>query len=92
MQFFLASLFHAWEHAASSAEHNVGVEILPDVEVALHNGLIDQFVEGRHFESKFGRIEHNLWGPEALVSESDGLSVRESVSAIIFISLFIVCI
>ena len=67
-------------HCGSSGEDNVGVEVLTDVDVALHDGLEGAVVDSGGLTSDEGRLEEDLGAAEALVSDGDDVTVRKLVS------------
>jgi hypothetical protein len=82
----------AWEHGGAAAEDDVGVEVLPDVQVALHYRLVDHLVEGRHLEPVLLRVEQGLTAAETLTAQSNQLAVRQLVGAVVAVGLLEVCI
>jgi len=69
----------AGEHGGSSREDGVGVQVLPDVDIALHDGVVAGLVDACRLHADEGRLEEGLGAPEPLVSDRDDLSVRELV-------------
>lgn len=58
---------------------NVAIEILPDVDIALHDGVESGDVDTARFETKDGRLEESLRGTETLVADGDDLTVGKLV-------------
>lgn len=58
---------------------NVAVEILPDIDIALHDGVEGGDVDSARFETKDGRLEESLGSTETLVANGDDLSVGKLV-------------
>ena len=58
---------------------NVGVEILTDVNIALHDGVEGSDVNSAGLETENGRLEEGLGGAEALVADGDDLTVGKLV-------------
>lgn len=56
--FFLNSVGHAWKHCAAAGKNRVRIEVLADVHVAAHDGVIGGFVDSRCFHSY--TIEHTV--------------------------------
>ena len=71
---------NAWEHGATSREDGVGVQILTDVHVALHDGVVSSLVDASRFHSQEAGLEEGLWASEALVTNSDHLAIRKLVA------------
>jgi len=78
--FFLHSVGDSWVHGGSSGQDGVGVQVFPDVDVALHDGVVGGLVDSSRFHTKEGWLEHGLGTPEALVSDGDYLTVGKLVA------------
>ncbi len=76
----LHSVSNAWVHGAASGEHGVGVQILTDVNIALHDGVVGGLVDTSRLHSQEAGLEEGLGAPESLVSDGDHLTVRELVA------------
>src|SRR6201992_3600160 len=72
---------HPEDHTATYHD-NVAVEILANINVALHDGVEGGDVDTTRFESKDGWLEEGLGGSESLIADCDDLTVRK------FIGLF----
>merc|ERR1712150_277000 len=70
----------SWEHGGSSGEDGVGVQILPDVNIALHDGVVAGLVDSGRLHSDEGWLDESLGAPEPLVSDGDDLSVGKLVA------------
>ena len=66
-------------HGGPSGEDNVGVEVLPDVHVALHDGVVGGLVDTSSLHTKEGRLEKSLRAPEPLIANGDDLAIRKLV-------------
>ena len=62
-------------HGGPSGEDNVGVEVLPDVHVALHDGVVRGLVDAAGLHSEERRLEEGLGAPEPLVANGDDLTI-----------------
>lgn len=71
------------EHSCSTAHHDVAIKIFADINIALKNGLIGNFVESRHFFTNDHGFEEGFRTSESLVCDCYGLSVRELVGFVI---------
>ena len=58
---------------------NVGVEILTDVNIALHDGVEGGDVDSAGLETENGRLEEGLGGTETLVADGDDLTIGKLV-------------
>merc|ERR1711942_199573 len=61
-------------HGGATGKDGVGVEVLPDVDVALHDGVEGALVDANDFHAQEGRLEECLRAAETLVADSDDLS------------------
>ena len=76
----LHSVGDAGEHGGTSREDSVGVQILTDVHVALHDGVVRRLVDAGRLHSEEGWLEEGLRAPESLVPDGDDLSVGELIA------------
>jgi hypothetical protein len=66
-------------HGGTAGEHSIGVQVLADVDVALHDRVVRALVDARLLHAEEGRLEEGLRAPEPLVADGDDLAVRELV-------------
>ena len=78
--FFLHSVSDTWVHGGATRQHCVSVQILTDVHIALHDGVVCGLVDASGFHSKEGGLEHGLGTSESLVTNGDNLSVGKFVA------------
>jgi aconitase B len=57
-------------------QDNVAIEILPHVDITLHDGIERGYVDTATFAAKHARLEESLGTPEPLVADCDDLAVR----------------
>merc|ERR1719355_29379 len=57
---FLHSVSDTGVHGGATREDGVGVQVLPDVNIALHDGVVDCLVDAARFHSQEGRLEESL--------------------------------
>ena len=60
-------------HGGASRQNGVGVQILTDVDVALHDRVVDGFVDTARFHTQEGGLEEGLRATESLVTNGDDL-------------------
>lgn len=77
--FLLHAVGDAREHGGASRHDGVGVQVLADVHVALHDGVVGGLVDAARLHADERWLEHRLWATEALVSDGDDLTVGEFV-------------
>merc|ERR1719333_1324355 len=75
----LHSVGNTGVHGGASGHDGVGVQVLPDVNIALHDGVVDSLVDSAGLHSKEGRLEEGLGAPEPLVADGDDLAVGKLV-------------
>ena len=66
-------------HGGASRHDSVGIQVLTDVNIALHDGVVGGLVDATGFHSKEGRLEESLWATEPLITNGDDLSVRKLI-------------
>jgi hypothetical protein len=75
----LHAVGNAGEHGGSTRENGVGIEILADIDVALHDGVVGGLVDAAGLHAEEGGLEEGLRAAETLVSDGDDLSVGKLV-------------
>merc|ERR1711889_35436 len=63
----------------ASGHDGVGIEILTDVNIALHDGVVGGLMDAAGFHSKEGRLEESLWAAETLIANGDDLAVGKLI-------------
>merc|ERR1712008_501052 len=66
-------------HGGASGHDGVGVQVLPDVNIALHDGVVSGLVDSAGFHSQEGRLEEGLRGTETLVADAHDLTVGKLI-------------
>merc|ERR1740122_837204 len=66
-------------HGGASGHDGVGVQVLPDVHVALHDGVEGGLMDAAGFHSEEGRLEESLRAAETFVSDGDDLAIGKFV-------------
>merc|ERR1712072_1199291 len=66
-------------HGGASGHDGVGIEILTDVNIALHDGVVGSLVDATGFHSKEGRLEERLRAAETLIANGDDLAVGKLI-------------
>merc|ERR1719233_2122580 len=66
-------------HGGASRHDSVGIEILTDVNIALHDRVVGGLVDATGFHSKEGRLEESLRAAETLIANSDDLAVGKLI-------------
>merc|ERR1711976_129267 len=77
--FLLHTVSNTGVHGGASRHDSVGIEILSDVNIALHDGVVGGLVDAAGFHSKEGRLEEGFRGTEPLVANGDDLTVGKFI-------------
>merc|ERR1719378_1256366 len=75
----LHSISDTGVHGGASGHDSVGIEILFDVNITLHDGVVGGLVDSASLHSEEGWLEESLWASESLVSNGDDLSVGKLI-------------
>ena len=63
------------EHGGASRKDGVGVQVLTDVDIALHDGVVGGLMDTSGFHSQERRLEESFRATESLVSDGDDLKL-----------------
>merc|ERR1719233_1027078 len=66
-------------HGGASRHDSVGIEILTDVNITLHDGVVGGLMDSTGFHSEEGRLEESLWAAETLIANGDDLAVGKFI-------------
>merc|ERR1712099_78245 len=66
-------------HGGATRHDGVGIEILPDVNITLHDGVVCGLMDTAGFHSEEGRLEEGLRGTEPLIANGDDLAVGKLI-------------
>ena len=75
----LHAVSNAGVHGGATREDGVGVEVLPDVNITLHDGVVHGLVDATGLHAKEGRLEEGLRAAEPLIANGDDLAVRKLI-------------
>merc|ERR1719227_95883 len=73
--FLLHTISNTRVHGGATGHDSVGVQVLSDVNIALHDGVVGGFMDTAGFHSEEGRLEEGLRGTEPFVTDGDDLTV-----------------
>ena len=71
---------NARENGAASRQDNVGKQVLPDLHITLHDGVVSGLMDTCILHTKEGGLEQGLWASESLVTNGDQLTIRKLVA------------
>merc|ERR1712117_473236 len=77
--FLLHSVGNTWVHGSTSRHDGIGVQVLTDVNIALHDGVVGGLMDTAGFHSQEGWLEKGFWGTETFVANGDDLSIGQFV-------------
>merc|ERR1711983_25812 len=77
--FLLHSVSNTWVHGSASRHDGVGVQVLTDVNIAFHDGVVGSLMDTAGFHSQEGWLEEGFWGTETFVANGDDLSIGQFV-------------
>jgi len=66
-------------HGGATGEDSVGVQVLAEINVRLHDGVEASFVNANDLHTEEGGSEHGLGAAETLVTDSDDLTIGQLV-------------
>jgi hypothetical protein len=79
-QFLLHSVGNTGEHGSTTRQDDVSVEVLSDINVALHDGVVGSFVDARGLHTQERGLEQGFRATETFVTDGDDLTVRQFVA------------
>merc|ERR1712127_471782 len=77
--FLLHTISNTRVHGGATRHDGVSVQVLPDVNIALHDGVVGGLVDSAGFHSQEGRLEESLGGTEPLITDCDDLTVGKLI-------------
>merc|ERR1711950_72428 len=66
-------------HGGATRHDSVGIQVLPDVNIALHDGVMGGLMDTAGLHAKEGRLEEGLRGTEPLIANGDDLAVGKLI-------------
>merc|ERR1711979_68948 len=66
-------------HGGASRHDGVGIQVLTDINITLHDGVVGGLVDATSFHAKEGRLEESLWATETLIANGDDLAVGKLI-------------
>merc|ERR1719419_1812279 len=75
----LHSVSNTWVHGGATRHHSVGIQVLTDVNVTLHDGVVGGLVDAAGLHSQEGRLEESLRATESFVTDGDDLTVGKLI-------------
>merc|ERR1719331_1732098 len=66
-------------HGDTTRHDSVGIQVLPDVDITLHDGVVGGLMDTARLHAKEGRLEEGLRGTEPLIANGDDLAVGKLI-------------
>jgi len=66
-------------HGGASRHDSVGIEILTDVNITLHDGVVGGLMDTAGLHSQEGRLEEGLGSTEPLIANGDNLTIGQLI-------------
>merc|ERR1719264_1867564 len=77
--FLLHSVGNTWVHGGATRHDGVGVQVLTDVNITLHDGVVCGLMDTAGFHSQEGRLEEGFRGTEPLIANGDNLAIGKLI-------------
>merc|ERR1711887_253421 len=77
--FLLHSVSNTGVHGGTTRHDGVGIKILPDVNIALHDGVVGGLMDAAGLHAKEGRLEEGLRGTEPLITNGNDLAIGKFI-------------
>merc|ERR1711887_287895 len=77
--FLLHSVGNTWVHGGATRHDGVGVQVLTDVNIALHDGVVGGLMDTAGFHTQERGLEEGLWGTETFVANGDNLAIGQFI-------------
>jgi len=75
----LHSVGNTGVHGGATGHDGVGVQVLTDINIALHDGVVDSLMDATGFHSEEGWLEESLWATESFISNGDDLTIGKFI-------------
>merc|ERR1711884_816854 len=73
--FLLHTISNTRVHGGATRHDSVSIEILPDINIALHDGVVGSLMDTTGFHSQERWLEEGFCGTESLISNGDNLAI-----------------
>jgi len=67
-------------HGGATRQDSVGIQVLPDVNITLHDGVVGGLMDTTGLHTQERGLEEGLRAPEPLIANGDNLSIRQFVA------------
>merc|ERR1719195_542779 len=66
-------------HGGATRHDSVGIQVLPDVNIALHDGVVGGLMDTAGLHAQEGWLEEGLRGTEPLIANGDDLAIGQLI-------------
>merc|ERR1712226_833951 len=66
-------------HGGTTRHDSVGIQVLPDVTITLHDGVVGGLMDTAGLHTKEGMLEEGLGSTEPFIANGDNLAVRKLI-------------
>merc|ERR1711990_1212191 len=77
--FLFHSVGNTWVHGGASGHDGVGVQVLTDVNIAFHDGVVGGLMNTAGFHSQERWLEEGFWGTETFIANGDNLAIGQFI-------------
>merc|ERR1711944_86755 len=77
--FLLHSVGNTRVHGGATRHDSVGIQVLTDVDIAFHDGVVGGLMDTAGFHSQERGLEESLRGTESLIADGDDLAVGKFI-------------
>merc|ERR1719186_1645542 len=77
--FLLHTVSNTRVHGGASGHDSVGIQVLTDINITLHDRVVGGLMDSTGFHSKEGRLEESLRAAETLIANGDDLTIGKLI-------------
>merc|ERR1712212_634404 len=70
---------NTWVHGGATRHDSVGIQVLPDVNIALHDGVVGGLMDTARLHAQEGWLEEGLRSTEPLIANGDDLAIGQLI-------------
>ncbi|KOC59063.1 hypothetical protein WH47_12656 [Habropoda laboriosa] len=78
--FLLHTIGNTRVHGSTTRQYSISIQVLTDIDIALHDGVVHGLVDTTGFHTQEGWLEESFRATEPLVTDGDDLSIRQLVA------------
>merc|ERR1712203_285037 len=66
-------------HGGATRHDSVGIQVLPDVNITLHDGVVGGLMDTARLHTQERGLEEGLWGTESFIANGDDLAIGQFI-------------